>query len=100
LFSGLVPLRTFGWFFLTNSLVFAFAFHPLVQLESVSWKGAELIVVALDAVCIRLLAMFPALQGDEFHRLTWSRAVVVSLAGNASSFFVGVAASGAPWVQH
>jgi small neutral amino acid transporter SnatA (MarC family) len=47
-----------------------------------------------------LLAMFPALQGDEFRRLTWSRAMVIALVGNASSFFVGVAASGAPWAQH
>lgn len=100
LFSGLAPLRIFGWFFLMNSLVFVFAFHPLVQLEPVSWQWAELVVVILDAVCIKLLSMFPGLQGEEFHRLTWLRAMIISLVGNASSFFVGVAASGAPWVQH
>jgi hypothetical protein len=39
-------------------------------------------------------------QGSSFLGVTWRRAFVASLLGNSASFFVGVLASGAPWILH
>ena len=40
------------------------------------------------------------LQGGEFLGVSWRRALVASLLGNTASFFIGVLASGAPWIVH
>jgi len=49
---------------------------------------------------IKLVASVPFVQGGEFVGVTWRRALVGSLLGNTTSFFVGVLASGAPWIDH
>ena len=57
-------------------------------------------VVLADAILIKLLASAPFLQGDGFLGVSWQRALVASLLGNTASFFIGVLASGAPWIIH
>ncbi len=39
------------------------------------------------------------LQSGGFVGVSWRRATVASLLGNAASFFIGVLASGKPWVM-
>jgi Na+-translocating ferredoxin:NAD+ oxidoreductase RnfA subunit len=55
-------------------------------------------VVLADSLLIKLLVCVPFLQSGSFAGVTWRRALVASLLGNIASFFVGVLASGAPWI--
>lgn len=97
-FSGLAPLRVFGGFFLANVAVFLFVFCPLQQ--RMALPLLEAIVVAIDAVSIKILSMLSGFQGESYRRVGWLFAGITSLAGNATSFCIGVIASGSPWQEH
>jgi len=97
-FSGLAPLRIFGGFFVTNLAVFCFLFYPL--LRRIPLPALEALVVAVDGAAIKLLACLGTFQQEEFRGVTWLRAGLVALVGNAASFFVGVIATGSPWERH
>ncbi|MCX6927521.1 MAG: hypothetical protein NT154_30590 [Verrucomicrobia bacterium] len=92
----IVPL--FGTLVVANVLVFLFAFLPLSGRVSL-WLLEPGVVLA-DALLIKLVASFPFVQGGGFLGVTWRRALVGSLLGNTASFFIGVLASGAPWIEH
>ena len=92
---SLFPL--FSMLGIANILVFVFAFLPLM--ERVSLWLLEAGVVAMDAVCIRLVLMLPFVQGVDFIGVSWRRCLLASLLGNTASFFVGVLAAGAPWAD-
>jgi hypothetical protein len=92
----IVPL--FGTLVIANVLVFLFAFLPLTGRVAL-WLLEPGVVLA-DALFIKLVSSFPFVQGGGFLGVTWRRALVASLLGNSASFFVGVLASGAPWIDH
>ncbi|HLH52159.1 MAG TPA: hypothetical protein VKY92_00885, partial [Verrucomicrobiae bacterium] len=56
--------------------------------------------VLADAIFIKLVSSLAFVQGGGFLGVTWRRALVASLLGNTASFFIGVLASGAPWIDH
>lgn len=91
-----VPL--FGTLTVANIVVFMIAFLPLSG--RVSLCLLEPGVVVADTMLIKLIASLPFVQGGGFVGVSWRRALVGSLLGNAASFFVGVLASGAPWIDH
>jgi hypothetical protein len=95
-FCSLQPLRIFMAYFVVKAAVFLFLFQPLLERE---WPIPilESLVVCLDALAIKILAGCGALQTDNYGRLKWLRAFVISLAGNAVSFFIGLIASHKPW---
>ena len=97
-FNGLSPLRIFGGFFVTNVAVFCLLFCPL--LGSTPLPDLEALVVIVDAVAIKALASFGVFQRDECRGVTWLRAGLIAVVGNAASFFVGVIATGSPWAKH
>lgn len=97
-FSGLAPMRIFGGYFATNLIVFWFLFCPL--LRRVPLPMLEALVVVADSVAIKLLSCLGSIQQDEFRGVTWLRAGLIALVGNATSFFVGVIAMGSPWESH
>lgn len=92
----IVPL--FGTLIIANVAVFLLAFLPLTG--RVSLWFLEPGVVLADALVIKLVTSTPFLQSGSFVGVTWRRALVASLLGNTASFFVGVLASGAPWIVH
>jgi hypothetical protein len=94
------PLITplFSTLVFANVVVFVFAFLPLSGRVSL-WLLEPGVVLA-DAMLIKLVASVPLVQGGGFLGVTWRRALIGSLLGNAASFFVGVLASGAPWIDH
>ncbi|MEI7733430.1 MAG: hypothetical protein WCO56_27915 [Verrucomicrobiota bacterium] len=96
--SGVLIVPSFGMFVAANVVVFLFAFLPLTG--RVSLWFLEPGVVLVDALLLKLLASLPFLQGGGFVGVSWRRALVASLLGNTASFFVGVLASGAPWIVH
>jgi hypothetical protein len=96
--TGVFVVPCFVVLALANIAVFVFAFLPLTG--QVSLWLLEPGVVVVDAVCIKLLIAAPFLQSGDFVGVSWRRALVASLLGNAVSFFVGVLASGAPWIDH
>ena len=63
---GLAPLRMFGAFFFTNAAVFLLVFWPLQQ--RVALPVLEALVVAIDAVSIKLLSKIAVFQGDSYRR--------------------------------
>ncbi len=82
----------------SNVTVFLTAFLPLTGRVSL-WL-LEPGVVFADALCIKLVSGLPFVQGCGFLGVTWRRALMASLLGNTTSLFVGVLASGAPWIDH
>ena len=81
-----------------NVIVFLFAFLPLTSHASL-WILEPGVVLA-DALAIKLLMSVPFLQSGGFLGVSWRRALVASLLGNAASFFIGVLGSHAPWIVH
>jgi hypothetical protein len=98
--SGLATFRAFLALLVLNLAVFIFGFWPLVDEHRLPIAVLELLVVAVDGTSIKLVASFEFFQGNGFRGVSWRRAGVISLIGNAASFFVGVIASGAPWRIH
>jgi hypothetical protein len=96
--SGVLIVPSFGTLTAANVGLFLLAFLPLTS--RVSLWFLEPGVVLADALLIKLVASAPFLQSGNFVGVTWRRALVASLLGNAASFFVGVIGSGAPWVVH
>jgi hypothetical protein len=97
-FAGLSPLRVFGAFLVANLVVFLFVFYPLQN--RMSLPLLESFVVIIDALAIKVLSKWSAFQSDSYRNLSWLAAGLTSLVGNASSFFIGVIASGKPWEMH
>jgi hypothetical protein len=83
---------------MANVIVFLFAFLPLTSRVSL-WLLEPGVVLA-DAVLLKLVVSLPFVQDGGFVGITWRRAAVASFLGNAASFFVGVLASGEPWIDH
>jgi hypothetical protein len=96
--SGLLIVPSFGTLIAANVAVFLFAFLPLTG--RVSLWFLEPGVVLADALLLKVVVSAPFLQGAGFVGVSWRRALVASLLGNAASFFVGVLGSGAPWIVH
>ncbi len=96
--SGILIVPSFIALIASNVAVFLFAFMPLTSHVSL-WIMEPGVVVA-DAVAIKLLMSSPFLQGDGFVGVNWRRALVASLLGNATSFFIGVIGSHTPWLVH
>jgi len=92
--SEILVMPAFFTLLLANVAVFLFAFLPLST--HVSLWILEPGVVLADAVAIKLIADAPFLHGTG---VTWRRAFVASLIGNAASFFVGVLGSHEPWLD-
>lgn len=99
LFSGLAPLRTMGGYLGTNAAVFVFLFFPIMQEQFFPLWLLEVGVVWLDATAIQMLSQKPYFQGDDYRSVSSRQSWLISLAGNAASFFVGILASGSPWVS-
>ena len=91
----IIPL--FGTLLVANVLVFLFAFLPLSGRVAL-WLLEPGAVLA-DGLFIKLVSSLPFVQGGGFLGVTWRRALVASLLGNTASFFIGVLASGAPWID-
>jgi hypothetical protein len=95
---GVLIVPAFLTLAFTNAALFLFAFIPLSG--RVSLWFLEPGVVLADAALVMLVAAVPFLQGGGFVGVSWRRALVASLLGNTASFFIGVLASGAPWIVH
>jgi hypothetical protein len=94
--NGMLALRVFWGYFFCNAVVYFFLFSPLVDR---GWPipGLELLVVCVDGLTIKILFKISGLQGDNYRGVKWWNALVVSLAGNSASYFVGFIASRKPW---
>ena len=95
---GILPVPVFGAILIANLATFSFAFMPL--LDRMPLWGLEILVVLADAVIIKLVTALPLLQGGGYLGVTWKRALLASVIGNALSYFVGVLASQTPWLEH
>jgi len=94
--TGIFIVPSFITLLAANVAVFLFVFLPLTS--SVSLWILEPGVVLTDALAIKVLTSAPFLQGTDFLGVSWRRALVASLLGNAASLFIGVLGSHAPWI--
>jgi hypothetical protein len=95
---GVLIVPAFITLILANAGLFLFAFLPLSGRVSL-WLLEPGVVLA-DAALLKLVAAAPFLQGGGFLGVSWRRALLAALLGNAASFFVGVLVGGAPWIEH
>jgi hypothetical protein len=95
---GVTIVPAFLALLVANVALFLFVFLPLTS--RVSLWFLEPGVVIGDAVLVKLVVSAPFLQSGSFLGVSWRRALIASLLGNTASFFVGVLASGAPWIVH
>ncbi|MBL9167472.1 MAG: hypothetical protein JNN07_06995 [Verrucomicrobiales bacterium] len=95
---GLFIVPAFITSIFLNVGFFLLGFVPLS--DRVSLWILEPGVVLADAILIKLMSAIPILQDAGFEGVGWRRALLASLLGNTSSFFVGVILCGAPWVVH
>lgn len=95
---GLLIVPLFMALVTANVSVFAVAFMPLTQRVPL-WLLEPGVVLA-DALIIKLLVAAPLLQGGDYVGVTWRRALAASFLGNASSYFIGLIGSYAPWHVH
>jgi len=95
---GLLIGPSFVCLISANIAVFIFAFLPLSGRVSLCFLEPGVVVV--DSIAIKLVTAAPFLQGESYVGVSWRRSFIASLLGNAASFFVGVLASGAPWIAH
>ncbi|MBI3191285.1 MAG: hypothetical protein HYZ36_01385, partial [Pedosphaera parvula] len=58
------------------------------------------LVVAFDALVMRIVVALPVFQRGDYLGVSWRRTVVASVMGNAASYFLGVLASQTPWLEH
>jgi len=96
-FRGMEILHVFIGYFFTNALVFLFVFQPILNTERVSVPALECLIVLIDAAMMKFLASLDVMQRDAFSGLSWRAAIMISLGGNALSYFVGCIASRKPW---
>jgi hypothetical protein len=91
-------VSSFGTLIVANVARFLFGFPPLTGRVSL-WLLDPGVVLA-DALLLKLVAsaLFP--EGGELVGVSWRRALVAALLGNASSFLIGGIGSGAPWSVH
>lgn len=94
--SGVLIVPSFATLIVANVSVFLFAFLPLTGRVSL-WFLEPGIILA-DALLLKLVVSAPFLQGGGFVGVSWRRALLASLLGNAASFVVGLLGSGAPWI--
>jgi len=95
---GILIVPAFISLSMANIAVFLFAFLPLNGHAPV-WV-LEVGVVFVDALLIKAVTTTSFIQGGDFVGVSWRRALVASLLGNTASFFVGVLAAEAPWIDH
>ena len=95
---GVLVVPLFGTLVIANIGMFLLAFLPLTSRVSL-WLLEPGVVLA-DAIIIKVLTSAPFLQGGNFVGVSWRRAIIASLLGNAASYFIGLLASQTPWFVH
>jgi hypothetical protein len=88
LFCGMAVVPMFFALVLGNIVSYLGVALPLYALVQRVWP-VEIVIVAAEAVLIKLLSSFNLFQGDTFDGLKWRWALLAALAGNACSYYVG-----------
>jgi hypothetical protein len=94
LFWGIEPVPLYLAAAIGNLVIYFTAFLPL--LDSTNMWISEAVVVALDALLIKLLVRYDTFRGDSFRPLKWPWAFVIAAVGNIVSYYVGVVTTAKP----
>ncbi|OQA02541.1 MAG: hypothetical protein BWY69_01023 [Planctomycetes bacterium ADurb.Bin401] len=82
----IVPL--FFALFAGNLAIYFFIFSPILT-ESDNVLMAEIAIVAVDGIFIKLISRMDFFQMEDFTGLKWHTAFICALIGNALSYYVG-----------
>lgn len=91
LFWGTEPTPLYGAVAAGNLVIYFVAFRPL--LDSTNLTTAELVIVALDGVLIKILTRYDTFRDESFRPLKWPWAFVIAAVGNLVSYYVGAVAA-------
>jgi hypothetical protein len=89
-FKGLLPLRVFYGYGVTNLAVYLLLFLPLLIKLKMPIILLEALVVVSDAICIKLITSIDNMQGDDYQGVGWRYAFLTACAGNTVSVLVGL----------
>lgn len=92
-FRGVAPLNLFIGYLITNISVYLLVFGLPFFDESAQTIWKEIAVVLLDGLAIKILTGFSIFQGDDYRKIAWWLALLVSITGNAVSYLIGEIAS-------
>jgi hypothetical protein len=95
-FRSVAVLKMFFAYLVANVMIYLLIFGLPFGYELASVPTREALAVLFDGLAIKLLVSFDALQGDDFKDVSWLRALCISCAGNAVSYFIGSIASHKP----
>jgi len=93
LFWGMELKPVFGALVVANLAVYFLVFFPLLDATSNVWV-AEVAIVGVDGLLIRMLTRFDVFRGDDFRPIHWGYAFVIAAVGNVMSYSVGAAMTG------
>jgi hypothetical protein len=87
-FCHMAIVPTFGAMFASNLLMYFIIFRPVLEVTN-NVTIVEAVIVAAEAVFIRIVSKVESFQEDEFEGLKWRTVFLVALVGNALSYYVG-----------
>jgi len=93
-FFQLISFHLIWVLLLVNAVLYPLVFLPLMGITG-NVPISEIIIVAIEALIIKMLSRIGAFQTGDFRRLPWLGAFLAAAVGNASSFLVGLALAGA-----
>jgi hypothetical protein len=79
--------------FIGNLAMYFIIFTPLLYtLNNV--PAAEILIIAIEGIYIKVISRFGVFQSDDFNGLKWRTAFIASGLGNALSYYIGTLISG------
>jgi hypothetical protein len=76
--------------FVGNFAIYFIIFKPIL-LSVHNVMVAELLIVAVEGIFIKIISSIDTFQLEEFKELKWPTAIIISAVGNAMSYFSGLA---------
>jgi hypothetical protein len=90
--SGVESPQVFVGYFVMNLVVFISLFVSFTPYHMTHILGFESLSVAADSICIKWLTAIETFRGDDSQGVSWLQALLISCAGNVTSFLVGLSA--------
>jgi hypothetical protein len=88
LFCHMQPASSFIALLTGNVVMYFAIFRPVLSAVENVWV-AELMIIVVEGIFIKVISLFDAFQLEDFKGLKWRTAFICAAAGNALSYYVG-----------
>jgi uncharacterized membrane protein len=89
LFSRMEVVPSLIALFVGNIAIYFIIFKPLLSVVN-NILVAEMLIVIVEGIFIKIISFFDAFQTDDFKGLKWRTAFIASAVGNALSYYAGI----------